>query len=125
MKQRVIHRFNRAPFLHGDFNATPIPVREMRRGNRWTENRQSSSRSRQSREGSRRQRLTGASEIYDDLLDEALHQSSPNDYRPLKKRKSQRDTSEVAVIDQSSRNEVKNAEEHDLVVIESSSNEFS
>ena len=97
----------------------------MRRGNRWTQNRQSSSRSRQSRERSRRQRLTGASEIYDDLLEEAFQQSSPNDYRPLKKRKSQRGTSEVAVIDQSSQNELKNGEEHDVVVIESSSNEFS
>ena len=97
----------------------------MRRGTQWTENRQSSSRSRQSRSGARRQGHTGPSEIYDNLLEEALQQSSPNDPRPLKNRKSQRGTSEVAVVDESSRDELKNGKENDVVVIESSSNEFS
>ena len=88
----------------------------MRRGTRWTENRQSSSR--QSRGGVRRQGRTDAADIYDDLLEEALRQSSPHQ-GPLKKRKSQRDPSGVLVDDMRSE-EVKSGKEKDVIVIENS-----
>jgi hypothetical protein len=95
----------------------------MRRSTQWTENRPSSSR--QSRRGVRRQGRTGASEIYDDLLEEALLQSSPSDQRPLKKRKSQRDSSGVVVLDAVSPEEVNSGKENHAVVIENSSDDVS
>ena len=95
----------------------------MRRGTKWTENRPSSSR--QSRGSVRRQRPAGTSEIYDDLLEEVLTQSSPNDQRPLKKRKSQRGPSDVVVVDGGSSEELRPGPEKDGIVIESFSNDAS
>jgi hypothetical protein len=95
----------------------------MRRSTQRTENRPSSSR--QSRGAVRRQGRTGASEIYDDLLEEALLQSSPSDQRPLKKRKSQRAPSGVVVLGDVSPEEAKPGKENHAVVIENSSNDVS
>jgi hypothetical protein len=95
----------------------------MRRGAQWTKIRPSSSR--QSRRGIRKQGRTEASDIYDELLEEALRQPSWNDERPLKKRKSQRDSSDVVVVDGLNSEEVKHRKENDVVVIDSSSNDAS
>lgn len=95
----------------------------MRRGAQWTEIKPSSSR--QSRRGIRRQRRTESSDIYDELLEEALRQPSWNDERPLKKRKSQRDPSDVVVIDGLNSEEVRPGKENDVVVVGSSSNDAS
>lgn len=67
----------------------------------------------------------GPSEIYDDLLEEVLTQSSPNDQRPLKKRKSQRNPSDVVVADFESSEELKYGQEKGEIVIESFSNDAS
>lgn len=93
----------------------------MRRGNRWIDTRGSSSRP--SRGVPRFKGRSSPYEIYDDLLEEALRQSSPNEERPLKKRKSQRDSSEVIVVDDLSSDNAKPGKEKDVVVIEGSSNE--
>ena len=68
-----------------------------------------------------------SSEIYDDLLEEVLLQSSPKEDRPLKKRKSQRDSSEVIAIDGPGSGIDKSTRKggHDVVVIESSSDNMS
>jgi hypothetical protein len=66
-------------------------------------------------------------EIYDDLLDQALRDPQQHHERPLKKRKSKRDSPEVIVIDDSSQGEMDEApygKESNVVVI-SSSNEDS
>jgi hypothetical protein len=58
-----------------------------------------------SRAGPRRLRGQGQSrreEIYDDLLQETLSHSAQADERPLKRRKSRRDPSQVIIIDDTS-----------------------
>src|SRR5277367_4763547 len=80
------------------------------------------------RRGARRignTRHTGPSGIYDDLLQETLRQSSSNEERPLKRRKSHRDHSQPIVVSNSSLDSVKSGNDKDVVVIESSSNEIS
>lgn len=91
----------------------------MKRGNRWNVN--TASTSRRPRGNSRIVGRNGPSEIYEDLLEEALRQSSPNEERPLKRRKSQRDSSDVIVVDEMSSEERTSIKEKDAVVIESSS----
>ena len=73
----------------------------------------------------RSQKRNTPAQIYDDLLDEALQQSSPDLGRPLKRRKSQRGADEVITIDSgdSGVDESKGTSERDVVVIDSSSND--
>ena len=73
----------------------------------------------------RSQKRNTPAQIYDDLLEEALQQSSPDLGRPLKRRKSQRGPDEVIAIDSGSSvgDDTKGTSERDVVVIDSSSNE--
>ena len=97
----------------------------MRRGFARRGNHHQSSSSRDHGEAGPSRRIhTTRNQIYDDLLEEALRQSPHADTnRPLKKRKSQRDPSEVIVIDDSTsgmEDIVPNGERREVVVIESS-----
>ena len=77
--------------------------------------------------GSQSSRHPTSSEIYNDLLNDALRQSSQTDNRPLKKRKSQRDESEItktgdniSIID-----DYRATTEREIVVIDNSASEVS
>jgi hypothetical protein len=94
----------------------------MRKGNRGSSVNPGSS-SRRLRGGPRSSGRNAPSEIYEDLLEEVLRQSSPPEERPLKKRKSQRDPSEVIVVEDLSSADVKSGQDSDVGVIESSTNE--
>jgi hypothetical protein len=73
----------------------------------------------------RSHKRTTPAQIYDDLLEEALRQSSPDLDRPLKRRKSQRASDEVIAIDSdgSGVDEVKSTSDRDVIIIDSSANE--
>jgi len=93
-----------------------------RRGHRPDHARPSLSTTRNER---RSQNRSTPAQIYDDLLEEALRQSSPDLGRPLKRRKSQRPADEIITIDSegSEAGEDKGTSERDVVVIDSSSQE--
>src|SRR5271167_529798 len=94
----------------------------MRKGNRGNSGNPGPS-SRRSHGRPRSSGRNAPTEIYDDLLEEALRQSSPHEDRPLKRRKSQRDPSEVIVVEDLSSADVNSGQDSDVVVIESSTNE--
>jgi len=94
----------------------------MKRASQWSNTSKSTYQTRQSTRSSRFSLNPAA--IYDDLLEEALRRPSPAHNRPLKKRKSQRNPTEVITIENtSSEQENGITEDKDIVVIDSTDGE--
>jgi hypothetical protein len=96
----------------------------MSKADKWTRSTNlSSERSRAGHRRPRRHATSGHDEIYDELLQEALHESPQDENRPLKRRKSQRDQSQVVIIDDTSSgdNGLVHGKSEEVVVIDSSS----
>lgn len=93
-------------------------------GSQWRRNTGGTSASR-GRPRTPRRPVSTSNEIYDDLLDEALQQVSQDESRPLKKRKSQRDASQVIMVDDVSSGveEIIPKNGRDVVIVGSSESE--
>jgi hypothetical protein len=93
----------------------------MTRGSQWRGNRDGSTSASRGISRTTRRAVSTRNEIYDDLLDEALQQIPQDEHRPLKKRKSKRDPSNVITIDDASSGmEEIPRNGQDIIVVESS-----